>query len=249
MEAEGVHQEAGRGSHQEILPGIESGLEPVEDKSRTAVQDESQAAPNATQGGSSSPLQDPTATFLEGGLVRGGAMPVLLEAAARASRSDERLVILKAMENTALSLDTGISGRLARFVELGGVTIIRDWLAGPAEDVRCIRACLVVLRLLPLRRSDVLSLNLLTLAASRAEQLPELREEVEKLVRTWQISLKLKGTASLKRKREAEEAETLSEISHLGRVLQERPKPVPTERPRPSVKPELLDQHFEDPFA
>ena len=25
MEAEGVHQEAGRGSHQEILPGIESG--------------------------------------------------------------------------------------------------------------------------------------------------------------------------------------------------------------------------------
>ena len=36
-----------------------------------------------------------------------------------------------------------------------------------------------ILRLLPLRRSDVLSLNLLTLAASRAEQLPELREEVQ----------------------------------------------------------------------
>mmetsp|Transcript_43251 Transcript_43251/g.89149 ORF Transcript_43251/g.89149 Transcript_43251/m.89149 type:complete len:260 (-) Transcript_43251:56-835(-) len=197
--------------------------------------------------------QEPPLSFLEDGVVRGGAMPALLEAADRAAGPAERIVLLEALQKTARQLDPSISGRLSRFVELGGLELLRKWLSEPEEDTECLRACLVLLRLLPLSRlgwrsKEVVSaLNLAPLAARRATEHPELRGEAALLARTWSNSLHLKGDAARKRKLETEEAATLSEISHLGQMIERQPST--QEEPAESSKEQLVDEHFEDPFA
>ncbi|CAE7715894.1 HERC6 [Symbiodinium sp. KB8] len=226
------------------------GAQPLEDKSgnaAAAISHAQQADTIASHADVVSSRQEEQAlSFLENGVVRGGAMPALLEAADRAAGA-ERIVLLEALEKTARQSDPEISGRLSRFVELKGLELLRKWLSEPEEETNCLRACLVVLRLLPLSRSEVVLLNLAPLAARRAAEHPELREEAALLARTWSNSFHLKGEAARKRKLETEEAATLSEISHLGQMIERQPGP--KEEPAESSKEQLVDEHFEDPFA
>ncbi|CAK0881860.1 unnamed protein product, partial [Prorocentrum cordatum] len=119
------------------------------------------------------------------GAVRGGCVPELMKFADQQRGKPERLAVLRALERSASEAQ-----RLSRFQELGGIALVRQWLADASAadstevEVQC--ACLRLLRLLQVPAALAREQGMHELCARLADGLSQAAPLALALLTMWQ---------------------------------------------------------------